>query len=141
MVFIVGPTYTVLVHAVNSQGVWGSGIAKKFKELYPHSFQEYNAVCTLRQNHNFYETAKENSRKVGCLFTSKNYGNLKDSKDVILYNTVLALEELGSLDNGGHYYSNKFNSGLFGVPWEETEKILAVAVQKFNLDWTVCEYE
>lgn len=137
------PANSILVHATNSMGIWGSGIAKVFKEKYPTSFKHYNSYCkTGNCSGTFYLCPTENSIKVGCLFTSYDYGKNVSNEDEILYNTVLALENF--FDNYDEQYemtiySNKFNSGLFNVPWEKTEAVLKVFCDRYNLDWVICD--
>lgn len=146
------PEGAVLVHGCNGQGVWGSGIAKPFKELYPRSFQEYHDFCikALEENDKYGAigkskiTNRENKRFVGCLITSLNYGPKKDTPDQIIAQTYLALNEFFEefYDFGFKYttiYSNKFNSGMFKVPWEDTEKVLKYFVEKYQVNWIVCD--
>lgn len=134
------PEGSVLVHACNAQGVWGSGIAVEFKKRFPYSFEIYQDKC---QNEiPFYLTGTAihiYDDNVVCLMTSENYGDKKDSVDKILIQTTLALKDALPGFINQKIYSNKFNSGLFGVLWEETEKILQYFVKRYNLDWTVCD--
>lgn len=146
------PQGSVLVHACNAQGVWGSGIAKQFHERFPNSYESYSAICqsgdVIGQG---FVLNMENDYRVGCLITSNNYGNLRDPKEVILKNTKLALLDIlgatGRLDcyigEDVEIHSCKFNAGLFGVPWEETEKILLDVMNEigYNRVWTVWEKE
>jgi len=44
----------VLVNAVNTVGIMGKGIAKKYKELYPEMYQKYRYFC----KNNMLETGK-----------------------------------------------------------------------------------
>src|SRR5579859_6977248 len=39
------PKGSYLVHACNTQGVWGSGIAVEFKKRFPGAFAHYNRHC------------------------------------------------------------------------------------------------
>jgi ADP-ribose 1''-phosphate phosphatase len=135
------PKDTLLVHACNAQGVWGSGIAKEFKEKFPLAYEDYNDFCTVKAVS--VGNALICDDKVVCLLTSRSYGKDVDKPGTILVNTVLALNDLLN-DNmtrecwlGRKFASNKFNSGLFNVPWEQTEQILNHFVEKYNLDWTV----
>lgn len=71
-----------------------------------------------------------------CLFTSRAYGQGVSKPDVILENSVHAirdmrkqLEELfeseGDAQNwDGKVYSCRFNSGLFGVEWKASKRVL-----------------
>ncbi|KAI1609390.1 hypothetical protein EDD37DRAFT_697621 [Exophiala viscosa] len=105
-------------------------------------------------------------RWIACLFTSIGYGKLnmatnnpgKGSREGILINTRYALEELRTQleifgpsnfdertswrtddDKPGEIWSVKFNSGAFGVPWEETREILEQEFAGFERPWTVVE--
>ncbi|EMD95870.1 hypothetical protein COCC4DRAFT_114219, partial [Bipolaris maydis ATCC 48331] len=135
------PPHTLLLHACNTQGSWGSGIALAFKKQYPNAYTIYHAFCT-----------KEHSLKagnpmpvgttllippvdgdkghwIGCLFTSRRYGKGKDGIAEILRNTGRAVEGcLGLLGLLGDEVRSvrmcRINSGKFGVPWEGTEEVL-----------------
>lgn len=137
------PKGSVLVHACNSKGVWGSGIAKDMKTRFPKAFENYNNECLLYPMIAEFDFTMENEYKIASIITSKSYGNDVDSKDEILVNTSIALNELcrylDDNDDNDLIYSNKFNSGLFKVPWEETEKILKILVDRYHLIWTICE--
>lgn len=135
---------SVLVHACNTRGVWGSGIAKVFKEKFPTAYSHYNKYC---KDFGLIGTApifEEGDYSVVCLLTSSGYADTLDSKDKIIVNTTLALNNFCSNEHWRYYgkrpvYSNKFNSGLFNVPWEETERILKVFVDRYDLEWIVCD--
>lgn len=138
------PKGSILVHAVNAQGVWGSGIAKEFKEKFPKAFLSYEKESKNYGMMAEFDFCVDNEQAIGSLFTSKNYGLRVDSPDEILVNTTLVLNGFTQyLDDNAYedisIYSNKFNSGLFNVPWEKTEAILKVFVKRYNLNWTVCE--
>lgn len=152
------PPESVIVHACNSQGMWGSGIAKRFNELYPDSYTEYQEFCSrwnqergtacgLADLSQFYYTE---SHWVGWIVTSHNYGAaLRDSPELIKINTTLALREFCKKVYKAHpkeeyseipVYSNKFNSGLFNVPWEDSELILNTVLRDFSrITWYVCD--
>ena len=105
-------------------------------------------------------------RWIACLVTSAGYGtpNIKtnnpgkDSKVAILKHTRYALEELRvSLERfgpsnfdeetawetddqkPGEIWSCKFNSGAFGVDWQETLEVLEEEFAGFERPWTVVE--
>lgn len=44
-IFANAPPGTVLVHACNTQGHWGAGIAKAFKDRYPKAFTDHHKFC------------------------------------------------------------------------------------------------
>jgi ADP-ribose 1''-phosphate phosphatase len=144
------PKGSILVHSVSTKGVWGSGIAKEFKRKFPKSFKNYQNALVSCDYANISRIGKgfilpwEKDYYIACLVTSNGYGKFKDSKELILRYTYSALSEFlnykreeENLDRPIH--SNKFNSGLFGVPWKETEKILLEVMKEtgYNKTWTV----
>jgi ADP-ribose 1''-phosphate phosphatase len=156
------PEGSLLVHAVNCQGVWGAGISKEFKARFPWAYDQYREDCIKRGILNkgtysiYYGQSAEHLKdviyagykeySVGCLFTSSRFGNEKDSVDKILQNTLSSVSYL--LLRLSHFsdtskleiHSNKFNSGLFGVPWAKTEKIVNTCLEYFpDQKWVVWE--
>lgn len=134
------PVGSILVHACNARGVWGTGIAVEFKKRFPESFDFYHEFCMEEGNKLLGVTIlcpEENGYFVGCLITSDGYGKFKDSPEDILKNTRLALPCV--LDTVLPIHSNKFNSGLFAVPWNDTEKVLLETMDKagYTKPWTV----
>ncbi|EED13429.1 phosphatase, putative [Talaromyces stipitatus ATCC 10500] len=83
-----------------------------------------------------YSIRQNKKHWIVCLFTSRAYGRGVSKPDVILENSVHAirdmrrqLEELFEHEDGmeqwdGKVYSCRFNSGLFGVEWKASRKIL-----------------
>lgn len=137
------PKGSWLVHACNTQGIWGSGIAAEFKKRFPEGFKEYHKFCTnqLGKIAGMSYLTKDN---VGCLFTSEGFGGAVDPPEVILKNTHSALIDFFRAyvfeDRSWTVHSNKFNSGLFNVPWEDTENILKNVLARYhNVEWVVWE--
>lgn len=136
------PRGSVLVHAVNAQGIWGSGIAKQFAAKFPQSYEMYKLGCQDEDATGLgIILPDEAGYRIGCLFTSTNYGDKKDSPETILKNTRSALEMMFStfFQREEEIHSCKFNSGLFNVPWEETEKILVEVMDEvgYTKPWTI----
>lgn len=88
------------------------------------------------------------------MFTSKGYGKRKDGRREILEATGRAVGELlrlveevnGKGDGGAvgrieEVRMCRINAGLFGVPWEETRRVLeGIAVSEGEVrEITVCE--
>lgn len=125
--FKLAPPNSMLIHAVNCQGVWGSGIAKIMKENFRDEFCLYQKHCddnlSNRYESNVIGEALITNRVVS-LFTSFHYGEKVDPPSVILANTKNALNDLFTKTPCTEFHMPKINSGLFRVPWEETEKIL-----------------
>jgi ADP-ribose 1''-phosphate phosphatase len=131
------PPHTLLIHACNTRGVWGAGIALAFKKRYPSAYTAHRAFC--RTNDVPVGTAQllhAGEHWTGCLFTSKAYGKKKDTPDAILKNTGAAMQMLMELvkvqgDGVGEVRTCRINSGKFGVEWERTERVLqGTEVQK-----------
>lgn len=140
------PLGSILVHAVSTKSVWGSGIAKQFKTRFPESFKFYKEICAEEGARLIGTTIfcpEENGYLIDNLVTSIDYGSNKDSKEDILKNTKIALHYLLSIEPELELeiHSNKFNSGLFGVEWNLTEQVLKDVILELNYqkDWTVWE--
>lgn len=148
------PSGSILVHACNALGIWGHGIAVEFKNRFPEAHYKHVEFCTqfrysperilgLAQ---FILPSSDCPYGIGNLIVSKGFSATKSSPKEILEYTSSALRDLclkivyTDYSKYGQWpvYSNKFNSGLFGVPWEESEKILKTALEGTYLDWTVC---
>lgn len=136
------PPGTLLLHACNTQGSWGAGIALAFKQQYPKAYAIYHDFCTTE--HSFKggnpvpvgttllipPVDGAEGHWIGCLFTSRQYGKRKDSVAEILQNTgrameaCLALAQLAGEQAISGVRMCRINSGKFGVPWLRTEVVL-----------------
>src|SRR5271163_3193791 len=90
------PMDGIICHAVNCQGVWGSGIAKTFREKCPKAFNYYKRVCKENGADMLGSCllAPDDGVIVGCLFTSVDYGANRDSVEEILDATHSAIKDL-----------------------------------------------
>lgn len=133
------PKGCVLVHACNTQGHWGAGIAKAFKAQYPKAYAAHHKFCTsdhtksdpVRTGTAQLLRPQDNDQEhwIGCVFTSAKYGKGKDKPEQIIKNTSKSMQMLLELisqvdDQVGEVRMCKINSGKFGVPWEETEETI-----------------
>ncbi|KAL8785622.1 MAG: hypothetical protein Q9213_003276 [Squamulea squamosa] len=198
------PANSILIHACNTKGSWGAGVAAAFKKYSPSAFHLQKHHCTTPPSPSTTTlaahqkslvgtcllispfptiktstgkflpalskpTAQQQEKKfwIACLFTSSGYGKNVDSPSAILRSTEDAVRDLrrqiegygeqrrseiegrnGEVDEDGkegeekekeveyemgNCYSVRINSGLFGVPWEETKKVL----EKGSVDMVV----
>lgn len=116
------PSNSILLHACNCMGVWGSGVAYQFRQKFRTEHLLYEAYCQHTGPLGIGTCLLLNN--VGCLFTSISYGKDVDRPELILVNTRSAITSLLSKTPAREFHLPKINSGLFKVPWEETEKIL-----------------
>ena len=129
----------VLIHACNTQGHWGAGIAKAFKQQYPKAYADHHKFCAKDHTKSSpvpTGTAQllaprdgDKQHWIGCVFTSAKYGKSKDKPDQIIRNTTKSMQMLLELisqvdDEITEIRMCKINSGKFGVPWEETEEVI-----------------
>ena len=90
------PAHSILVHACNTLGSWGSGIALTFRQNYPAQFAQYQAHC-VTYGQALVGTClliPGDKHGIACLFTSRAYGKYKDAPDEILAATRKALKDL-----------------------------------------------
>ncbi|KAK3304058.1 uncharacterized protein B0T15DRAFT_535385 [Chaetomium strumarium] len=110
------PSDSLLIHACNSVGSWGGGIALAFRNLYPEAFKIYRAHCAHSTPDQLVGTAlliapqprgggkegegggkkrpQQQQHYIGCLFTSRRYGKARDSPERILRATGPAMRHL-----------------------------------------------
>ena len=101
LVYIEGDLFTapdnsILVHACNTLGSWGSGIALTFRQNYPAQFAQYKAHC-VTHGQALVGTClliPGDKHDIACLFTSRAYGRRKDKPAEILAATRKALIDL-----------------------------------------------
>ncbi|OAL54601.1 hypothetical protein IQ07DRAFT_475162, partial [Pyrenochaeta sp. DS3sAY3a] len=153
--FASAPSNALLIHACNTQGSWGAGIARAFRDRYPNAYAIYRSFCTKTHDPKTnpipmgtallippVDVRAGKGHWIGCLFTSAKYGKAKAKPEVIVRNTVPAMQMLLELvrvvgeDMGGEVGEVrmcKINSGLFGVPWEKTSE--AVESMGVRAEW------
>ena len=138
------PENAILAHACNCKGSWGAGIALEFQKRFPKAHKKYVKTCKESNGEmagGATLTTLENGYHIACLFTSNGFGDQLDSKELILDNTAKSVRLLLELSSHKKLpiYSNKFNSGLFKVPWAQTSAILESLVGQYDIEWIVCE--
>lgn len=137
--FAEAPKGCVLIHACNTQGHWGAGIAQAFKQRYPKAYADHHSTCTKDHSKSSpvaTGTAQllaprdgDKQHWIGCVFTSAKYGKGKDKPDMIIKNTGKSMQMLLELisqvkDEVSEIRMCKINSGKFGVPWDRTEEMM-----------------
>lgn len=134
------PKGSILMHTCNTKGVWGAGIAKQFAERFPEAYEPNKKYCSEEENGllGVCKLIPVKDYTIACLFTSEGSGREVDSPKDIIKNTHTALLDMviQNMDNKP-YHTCKINSGLFNVPWVESEKLLIDT----GLSFTVYEYE
>ena len=97
------PDHSILVHACNTLGSWGSGIALAFRQNYPAQFAQYKTHCEAHGEALIGTCLliPGDKHDIACLFTSRAYGRHKDKPNDILTATRKAVKglEAQNLDN------------------------------------------
>jgi ADP-ribose 1''-phosphate phosphatase len=143
------PEGSVLVHSCNAVGLWGAGIAAQLYKRYPEAFADYVKHCArtpkneLMGSYHFYNAG---DYYILSLITSKGVGYNRDQPDVILENTANAIDAFlrdTTLSPQVQIHSPKINSGLFGVPWDDSEAVISTALKLYGHErnWYVWSLE
>ncbi|CAI4054977.1 hypothetical protein N7582_000215 [Saccharomyces uvarum] len=159
------PRPRILIHSCNCNGSWGGGIAYQLALHYPKAEEDYIKVCeeygsALLGKCVLLPSYKNSDLLICCLFTSSFGGSSHAEKQSILEYTKLSLDKLKAfraaegktklrddiintyIDDHIKYPIEEYklempqiNSGIFGVPWKETERVL----EEFDdsMDFTV----
>ncbi|CAI4037263.1 hypothetical protein SMKI_02G1310 [Saccharomyces mikatae IFO 1815] len=144
----------ILIHSCNCNGSWGGGIAYQLALNYPKAESDYVEVCekygsALLGRCILLPSYENSDLLICCLFTSSFGGSSHGEKNSILNYTKLSLNELKAYRASGGkgkvnddiidiYLNNhtkhhigeynlempQINSGIYGVPWKETERVL-----------------
>lgn len=134
------PKGALLVHACNTKGVWGAGIAATFCRLYPQYYKAYVDVCNLKGNSLLGKAIILEGKwhKVGCLFTSTGYGSKASYQDEILEATRESLIDLfNQVPDTEVVNMPRINSGLFRVPWPKTLAVVEEFKDREIKIWTI----
>lgn len=138
------PPGSVLLHACNCKGKWGSGVAVGFKAKFPAAFREYVIDCEMYGNQLLGSVLgyEDSGYLVTCMYTSRGYGANVDSPREILEATKKALADFLPFTDFVKakiaVHSPKINSGFFRVPWERTEALINEFLStKPTVTWTV----
>ncbi|KAK6205493.1 ADP-ribose 1''-phosphate phosphatase [Scheffersomyces amazonensis] len=138
---------SILCHSCNCRGVWGGGIAAVFRRKYPIANRIYEDYCDeyrsqptkLLGTTQLILPEKDSEPLIACLFTSDMSGSgilppheIVHYTDLALQDLVKQLKHLQSQDKNIEVTDNeklvvnmpKINSGIFNVPWDQTEAVL-----------------
>ena len=138
------PDNSVLVHSCNCVGLWGRGIAVEFANRFPDALRDYMDYCHLCRPKTGTARLIGADKRVGCLFTSHNFGRKADTQEQIAEATYLAALELLDIVStvhpaGTEIHSPMINSGLFKTPWPMSEKAIqrALTDTQNHVKWVV----
>lgn len=139
------PKGSILAHAENATGVPSKGLAKAIQQRFPGTYLVYKHWCQSHSPRSLVGTTllvQTPDYTIANMFTSAGYGTLKDSERDILRATGMAVKHLiTAVDPSIPIYSNKFNSGLFRVPWERSYAMLEWALKDTDFNWIVCDID
>jgi len=126
------PPGSTLVFALDTRGE-GDGV-DLLRLRFPLTYRAYRKFCIRHAPGEAFIAPEENGYVIACLITKTDY----DTDDDILDNTRFALDNLVRSKSYLTYYSIKLNYGVFSVRWYDTEKIIEDFVNKFNVNWVIC---
>ena len=68
---------TVFCHQVNCLGVWGSGIAKSMREIFPDVYEKYREICVKNKSLDLLGHTviiKSDNRYIANMFAQERFG-------------------------------------------------------------------
>ncbi|CCK72519.1 ADP-ribose 1''-phosphate phosphatase KNAG_0K01580 [Huiozyma naganishii CBS 8797] len=133
----------ILLHSCNCSGSWGGGIAYQLACRFPEAEKKYVELCEnnrtgLLGKCRIIMSSRNSNLLIGCLFTAP-MGGCDQNDETILRYTRNALKDLARQIKDQESLADyklempKINSGIFGVPWEQTESILHEFAEQFTV--------
>ncbi|KAH3683409.1 hypothetical protein WICPIJ_005628 [Wickerhamomyces pijperi] len=132
------PSY--ILHSCNCQGSWGGGFAYQLSKRYPQATKIYQDHCRSFKGKDLVGKSTvipsdDGKFQIICLFTSYGSGGTHDDPDTIVNNTRSALKDLrGKVPQGALISMPLINSGIFMVPWADTEDVLKMYEDLWSFD-------
>lgn len=136
----------VLAHACNPHGLWGGGIAAQFRKRYPMAYKSYAEHCKQHGDAllgtAYIAPTEDPNVLVACLFTSNfelQPAEIVQLTGASMRDLVAQLKDADVEQHQGRPVVNMpmINSGIFGVPWDDTARELAratdVAINVYTL--------
>lgn len=133
------PSDGILIHSCNLESKWDSGVALAIKNHIPKAFEDYQDMCPHNSlgTHDYFDYEQFG---LVNLYVSKGDSQHHDDPFSINFWTGIALMNFFKtcLDKE-NIYMPKINSGGFKVKWEDTEKLLTLLSETYNIDITICD--
>lgn len=140
---------TLIIHVVNSLGVWGKGFVLSLSKQFPQVKKEYLRWSKDKENFIMGEVQFECVERKKNVFIANMLAqkgikkNYQDNKRYIDYDALrLCLKKVArfALINRLSIQMPKIGAGLAGGNWEEVEKIINEELVYYRLKCNVCEW-
>ena len=134
----------VFCHQVNCLGVWGSGIAKSMREIFPDVYEQYREICVKNKYSNLLgNTAiiQSGNRYIANMFAQERFGydGIRYTSYDAFYNCLVRIKkfcEENTINKIALPY--KIGSDRGGADWNVIYSMIESVFAKTNIMVEIC---
>ena len=135
---------SVFCHQVNCLGVWGSGIAKSMKEIFPDVYEKYRDICVKNEYLGLLgNTAiiQSDNRYIANMFAQERFGydGIRYTSYDAFYNCLVLIKEFcekNAINKIALPY--KIGSDRGGADWNVIYSMIESVFAKTNIMVEIC---
>ena len=135
---------SVFCHQVNCLGVWGSGIAKSMREIFPDVYEQYREICVKNKfNKLLGNTAiiQSGNRYIANMFAQERFGydGIRYTSYDAFYNCLVRIKEFcekNAINKIALPY--KIGSDRGGADWNVIYSMIESVFAKTNIMVEIC---
>ena len=135
---------SVFCHQVNCLGVWGSGIAKSMREIFPDVYEQYREICVKNKfNKLLGNTAiiQSGNRYIANMFAQERFGydGIRYTSYDAFYNCLVRIKEFCEKNDINKIaLPYKIGSDRGGADWNVIYSMIESVFAKTNIMVEIC---
>lgn len=135
----------IFCHQVNCLGVWGSGIAKSVREIFPDVYEKYREICVKNKYlGNLGNTAiiQSGNRYIANMFAQERFGydGIRYTSYDAFYNCLVRIKEFCEKNNINKIaLPYKIGSDRGGADWNVIYSMIESVFAKTNIMVEICK--
>lgn len=136
---------SVFCHQVNCLGVWGSGIAKSMREIFPDVYEQYREICVKNKfNKLLGNTAiiQSGNRYIANMFAQERFGydGIRYTSYDAFYNCLVRIKEFCEKNDINKIaLPYKIGSDRGGADWNVIYSMIESVFAKTNIMVEICK--